>query len=81
MEIDEFYVNAGDKGTKKENSRKKGLKRKGRGAYKSERPPTITLYDRTNKRVFTSVEKNLSKIKIKKMLNKVNCDGLIINTD
>ncbi|WP_048055518.1 IS1595 family transposase [Methanotorris igneus] len=81
MEIDEFYVNAGDKGIKKENSRKRGLKRKGRGTYKSERPPIITLYNRTDKRVLTSVETNLSKTKIWKMISEVNSDDLIVNTD
>ncbi|WP_394295976.1 hypothetical protein [Methanocaldococcus infernus] len=42
----------------------------------------MTLYDLANKKVFTSVETNLSKIKIRKIINEVNnCDSLIINTD
>ncbi|WP_083809492.1 IS1595 family transposase [Methanotorris igneus] len=79
--MDEFYVNAGDKGIKKENRRRRGLKRRGRGTYRTERPPIITLYSRMEKRVFTSVEVSLSKVRIWEMIDGVNSDDLIVNTD
>ncbi len=66
---------------KKDKKRRRGLKKKGRGTYQTERPPTITLYNRIDGRVFTSVETNLSKVRVWEIIDKVNSDGLIVNTD
>ena len=81
MEIDEFYVNAGDKGFKKKNSRRRQLKKRGRGTYESERPPTITVYCRNEKRVCSIVEKNLSKSKIWSIIDSVGSENIHLNTD
>jgi len=57
------------------------LKKKGRGTYQTERPPIITLYNRIDGRVFTSVETNLSKVRVWEIIDEVNSDDLIVNTD
>ena len=79
--MDEFYTNAGDKGVKKDKKWRRGLKKKGRGTYQTERPPIITLYNRIDGRVFTSVETNLSKVRVWEIIDGVNSDDLIVNTD
>lgn len=48
IEIDETYISAGQKGTKNEDRppRKRGLKLRGRGTYKKDKPPIVGAVER-----------------------------------
>ena len=45
-EADEVSVVAGEKGTKQASPRERGLTKKGRGTFESEKPPVVTLVRR-----------------------------------
>lgn len=61
IEIDEMYQSAGSKGLKKKLTRRRGLKLRGRGTYKKDKPPIITIVERGTRNTILTVEKNLSK--------------------
>lgn len=48
VELDETYVHAGRKGKKKRKPRKRGLRTRGRGTWKKDKPPVITMVKRGN---------------------------------
>lgn len=48
VELDEAYVHAGRKGKKKQKPRKRGLRKRGRGTWKSDEPPVVTMVKRGN---------------------------------
>ncbi|WP_094192396.1 IS1595 family transposase [Haloparvum sedimenti] len=60
-EADEVYVTAGEKGIEDEDEspRSRGLKKKGRGRFESDKPPVLTLVRRSDGRVRFLVCKNL----------------------
>ena len=60
-EADEVYVTAGEKGYEDEDSspRERGLKKKGRGDFKGNKPPVLTLVRRSDGRVRFIVCKDL----------------------
>ncbi|AEN06414.1 hypothetical protein Halar_2776 [halophilic archaeon DL31] len=60
-EADEIYVTAGEKGLEDENEspRERGLKKKGRGTFASDKPPVLTLVRRDDGRVQFLVCENL----------------------
>lgn len=53
VEIDEVYINAGNKGTPQEEPRTRGLKMRGRGTYEKDRPPVIGLIERNGDMLLT----------------------------
>lgn len=57
--MDEMYIHAGSKGIKNE-PRTQGLKRRGRGTYKTDKPPIITIVERNTGYTIFSVAKQLS---------------------
>lgn len=48
VEFDETYVHAGRKGKKKRKPRKRGLRTRGRGTWKKDKPPVMTMVKRGN---------------------------------
>ena len=46
VNLDETYPHAGDKGVKQKNPRKRGLRKRGRGTWKSDKPPVVTMVKR-----------------------------------
>jgi transposase len=82
IEVDEVYLNSGLKGFKNISraSRKRGLKRRGRGNFLSDKPPIFAIVSRKRKRVF-SVEFNAETFFIQWLLNKYVSRNSLINTD
>ena len=50
VELDEAYVHAGRKGKKQPKARKRGLRTRGRGTWKKDKPPVLTMVKRGNTR-------------------------------
>jgi len=48
VELDEAYVHAGAKGKKQPDARKRGLRTRGRGTWKKDKPPVLTMVKRGN---------------------------------
>jgi len=48
IELDETYPHAGNKGVKQRKPRKRGLRKRGRGTWKSDKPPVVTMVKRGN---------------------------------
>ena len=48
VELDETYVHAGRKGKKKRKPRVRGLRTRGRGTWKKDKPPVMTMVKRGN---------------------------------
>ncbi|KAA0004733.1 MAG: hypothetical protein FE038_01830, partial [Thermoplasmata archaeon] len=46
IELDETYPHAGEKGIPQRNPRKRGLRKRGRGTWKSDKPPVVTMVKR-----------------------------------
>jgi len=46
IELDETYPHAGNKGVKQRKPRKRGLRKRGRGTWKSDKPPVVTMVKR-----------------------------------
>ena len=69
IEVDEMYQSAGEKGKKQEGRepRNRGLKLKGRGTYKKNKPPIVAAVERGGKIV----------IEVFKNLNKENIDAFL----
>jgi hypothetical protein len=71
IEMDEVYLSAGLKGFKNigRPPRKRGLKRRGRGNFLSDKPPIFAMVSRKRRRIF-SVEFNAETFFIQQLLNK-----------
>jgi transposase-like protein len=82
IEIDEVYLNSGLKGFKNigRASRKRGLKRRGRGNFLSDKPSIFAIVSRKRRRIF-SVEFNAETFFIQQLLNKYVSKNSLINTD
>lgn len=50
VELDETYVHSGKKGVKQRKPRKRGLRKRGRGTWKDDKPPVMTMVKRGNTR-------------------------------
>ncbi|MEM0466984.1 MAG: IS1 family transposase [Candidatus Thermoplasmatota archaeon] len=50
VELDEAYVHAGTKGKKHQGARTRGLRTRGRGTWKKDKPPVLTIVKRGNTR-------------------------------
>jgi transposase-like protein len=50
VELDEAYVHAGRKGKKQPGARQRGLRTRGRGTWKKDKPPVLTMIKRGNTR-------------------------------
>ena len=48
VELDETYVHSGKKGVKKRKPRVRGLRTRGRGTWKKDKPPVMTMVKRGN---------------------------------
>jgi len=48
VELDETYVHGGKKGVKQQKSRVRGLRKRGRGTWKDDKPPVVTMVKRGN---------------------------------
>jgi hypothetical protein len=46
VEVDEVYVHAGEKGEKEGDSRRRGLRKRGRGTWEGDKPPVLTIVKR-----------------------------------
>jgi transposase-like protein len=46
IELDEAYIHAGQKGHKKSKPRVRGLRKRGRGTWKDDKPPVLTMVKR-----------------------------------
>jgi len=55
VEVDEVYVHAGEKGKKKGDSRRRGLRKSRRGTWEGDKPPVLTIVKRGKSRKFGSV--------------------------
>ena len=82
VEIDETYVSAGQKGTRcvERAPRERGLKLRGRGTYKKDKPPILALVER-NGGVVLSVAEELNRDLVLDLLDKHVKKGSITYTD
>ena len=48
VELDETYVHSGKKGVKQKKPRVRGLRTRGRGTWKKDKPPVMTMVKRGN---------------------------------
>ena len=61
--------------------RKRGLKKRGRGTYKTDKPPVVTTVHRESKYTTFDVEKNLSKDLVAEKIDKFVDKGAMLYTD
>ena len=54
VELDEAYVHSGRKGKKQQKPRVRGLRTRGRGTWKGDKPPVLTIVKRGNTRMSDS---------------------------
>ncbi len=82
-EADEVYISCGEKGTKQteRSARKRGLKKKGRGTWKKDKPPVIGLVERGSAEVRLEVCKNAKKSTCNKVIDCHVEPGSVMNTD
>lgn len=76
VEIDEVYINAGNKGKPQEKPRKRGLKMRGRGTYEKDRPPVIGIVERNGKMLLTVAE-HVNQSTVDTITEKVSKDATI----
>jgi hypothetical protein len=50
VELDEAYLHSGQKGKKQQKPRVRGLRTRGRGTWKGDKPPVLTIVKRGNTR-------------------------------
>jgi transposase-like protein len=79
VEIDEAYINAGNKGTPQEEPRERGLKMRGRGTYEKDRPPVIGIVERGGKMLLT-VTHHADRETVEDLVEDIDEDA-IVNTD
>ena len=81
IEIDEMYIHAGSKGIKKNEPRQRGLKIPGRGTYKNDKPPIITIVEQNTGYTIFSVERQLSMQLIRHKVRKHCEQSVTVYTD
>jgi transposase-like protein len=82
-EADEVYISCGEKGTKQieRPARKRGLKKKGRGTWDSDKPPVVGLVERANAKVRLEVCENANKVTCNELIERHVEPGSTVNTD
>jgi len=82
VEIDEVYVSAGKKGRERDQpSRSRGLSRRGRGSYDSDKPPVFILADRGTGQRYVILAKAADESTIRLLLADREQESLTVYTD
>jgi len=81
VEMDEMHIPAGQKGTRCVSRwpRKRGLKLRGRGIWKKDKPPVVGLLERGGRAILT-VAKNMTKRAVDELMGLVGA-GSVVDTD
>ncbi|WP_306060504.1 IS1595 family transposase [Natronococcus wangiae] len=82
VEIDEVYVIAGLKGRERgQESRSRGLSKRGRGSYADDKPPVFTLVDRGNDQRYVVPAKSADESTVRLLLADHDEEPLTVYTD
>jgi len=82
VEIDEFYVSAGQKGRERDQaSRSRGLSKRGRGTYEGDKPPVFTLVDRASGQRYVVPAKSADEATVRLLLDNRKKESLTVYTD
>lgn len=82
VEIDEFYVSAGKKGRERDQeSRSRGLSKRGRGSYDQDKPPVFVLADRGSGQRYVIPSKSADESTVRLLLDDHEVESLTVYTD
>lgn len=82
VEIDEFYVSAGKKGRERDQeSRSRGLSKRGRGNYDEDKPPVFVLVDRGSDQRYVIPSKSADESAVRLLLDSHEEESLTVYTD
>jgi len=82
VEIDEVYVTAGLKGRERDQEpRSRGLSKRGRGSYDTDKPPVFTLVDRGSGQRYVVPAKSADESTVRLLLGERQEESLTVYTD
>ncbi|SEL33624.1 IS1595 family transposase [Haloferax larsenii] len=82
VEVDEFYVSAGKKGRERDQeSRSRGLSKRGRGTYTEDKAPVFTVVDRGSDQRYVVPAKSADESTVRLLLENHEKESLTVYTD